>query len=211
MPFAISSYIPFPCISYWAAISGIDTLLLDKAEHFEKMTYRNRYYLAGGNGLLTLSIPLHHGRDQRNSMQDVLIDNKTSWQTLHWRTIVSAYKRSPYFDHYEPSLQQLFTQPYTHLTDVNLASILWLKQQLKLNFNIAFTDEYLPEHPGAICDLRKNLKRNAISAMHFPAYYQLFSDRAGFLPDLSILDLLFSEGPHAMDWIIKSKENLLKR
>ena len=208
MPFAVSSYIPFPSISWWAAVSAQDTLLLDKAEHFEKMTCRNKYYLAGANGLLTLSIPLHHGRDQRAAMEDIRVDNKTKWQVQHWRSIVSTYKRSPYFDHYEPSLQQLFTQHYDSLTDVNLASILWLKEQLKLNFNVTFTDEYLPQHPGATLDLRKNLKRKPSPS--FPTYYQLFADRTGFLPDLSILDLLFSEGPHTMNWIEKNKETLLE-
>lgn len=209
MLFAISSYIPFPCISWWAAASGLDTLMLDKAEHFEKMTYRNRYYLAGANGLLTLSIPLRHGRDQRAAMRDIQVDNVTKWQQQHWRSIVSTYKRSPYFDYYEPSLAPLFTQQYDHLTDVGLASILWLKQQLKLSFNITFAEEYLPVHQSAAYDLRKNLKRH--STTPYPNYYQLFADRTGFLPDLSILDLLFSEGPHTMDWIEKNKESLLER
>ncbi len=208
MHFAVSSYIPFPCISWWAAVSAIDTLMLDNAEHFEKMTYRNRYYLAGANGLLTLSIPLRHGRDQRAAMRDIQVDNQTKWQVQQWRTIVSTYKRSPYFDHYEPSLAALFTQHYDHLKDVNLASILWLKAQLKLDFNITFAEKFEPQYPGAACDLRKKLKRNAGTS--FPNYYQLFADRTGFLPDLSILDLLFSEGPHTMDWINKNRKALLE-
>jgi len=210
MHFAVSSYIPFPCISWWAAASACDTLLFDNAEHFEKMTCRNRYYLAGANGLLTLSIPLRHGRDQRAAMHAVQVDNQTAWQIQQWRTIVSAYKRSAYFDYYEPSLGQIFTQRYDRLADVNLASMLWLKAQLKLNFNVTFTDEYLPEHPGAAYDLRKKLKRNETAVAPFPSYYQLFSDRTGFLPDLSILDLLFSEGPHTMNWIEKNRTELLK-
>ena len=210
MSFAVSAYIPFPCISWWAAAATVDTMLLDKHEHFEKMSYRNRYYLSSANGLLTLSIPLQHGRDQRAAMQDVRVDNNARWQVQHWRSIVSVYKRSPYFDHYEPSLAPLFTQAHTRLTDVNMASILWLQEQLNLNFNVTFTQDYLPQHPGARYDLRKKLKRNAVDTGNFPNYYQLFSDRIGFLPDLSILDLLFSEGPHTMAWIEKNKDTLLK-
>lgn len=207
MAVVLSSYIPFPCISCWAAIAASDTLLLDGYEHFEKMSYRNRYYLAGANGPLTLSIPLQHGREQRAAMKDVRIDNKTRWQTQQWRTIVSAYKRAPYFDHYEPSLEKLFTQPYEYLIDANIASILWLKEQLRLNFNIAFTTEYAQQHPGIALDLRRNMKRK--SSANFPQYYQLFADRISFQPDLSILDLLFSEGPHTMAWINKNREILL--
>jgi hypothetical protein len=209
MAVVLSSYIPFPCISLWAAIAGVDTLLLDGHEHFEKMSYRNRYYLAGANGPLTLSIPLQHGREQRAAMKDVRIDNKTRWQTRHWRTIVSAYKRAPYFDHYEPSLEKLFNQPWEYLIDANIASILWLKEQLRLNFNIAFTTEYLPQHSGIDIDLRRNMKRKP--SANFPQYYQLFADRIGFQPDLSILDLLFSEGPHTMAWIDKHREILLRK
>lgn len=208
MAVVLSSYIPFPCISCWAAIAGNETLLLDGYEHFEKMTYRNRYYLAGANGLLTLSIPLQHGREQRAAMKDVRIDNKTRWQTQPWRTIVSAYKRAPYFDHYEPSLEKLFTTPYEHLIDANIASILWLRDQLRLNFNTTFTTEYLPQHPGVDIDLRRHMKRKPSAG--FPPYYQLFADRIGFQPDLSILDLLFSEGPHTMAWINKRREILLE-
>ncbi|MBS1584142.1 MAG: WbqC family protein [Bacteroidetes bacterium] len=208
MAVALSSYIPFPCVSWWAAIAGNDTLLLDGYEHFEKMTYRNRYYLAGANGLLTLSIPLQHGREQRAAMKDVRIDNKTRWHTQQWRTIVSAYRRAPYFDHYEPSLEKLFTQPYEYLIDANIASILWFREQLRLNFNIAFTTEYVPQHPGVNIDLRRNMKRKPRA--NFPQYYQLFADRIGFQPDLSVLDLLFSEGPHTMAWINKHREILLE-
>ncbi len=207
MAFAIASYIPFPCISYWVALSRLTELKLDNAEHFEKMSYRNKYYLAAANGLLTLSIPLQHGREQRTAMKEVHIDNKARWQTQHWRSIVSAYRRTPYFEYYEPSLQPLFTQPYDLLADFNMASMLWLKDQLALNFTIHTVDEYSPEYPGALYDLRKGLKRKP--APGFPEYYQPFRDRIGFLPDLSILDLLFAEGPNTMHWIKTNRENII--
>jgi hypothetical protein len=209
MAFAIASYIPFPCVSWWAAVATLDELLLDNAEHFEKMTYRNRYYLSAANGLLTLSIPLQHGREQRTAMSEVRIDNKTRWQMQHWRGITSAYKRTPYFDHYEPSLQQLFLQPFDLLANFNFASIQWLKEQLKLGFNIRGADEYHALYPDVAYDLRKGLKRKPAPA--FPAYYQPFRDRIGFLPDLSILDLLFVEGPNALHWIKTNRENIIGR
>jgi hypothetical protein len=193
MSVIVSSFMPFPSIAWWMSAAKSETIILDRAEHFEKMSYRNKYYITGANGPITLSIPLTDGREQRKPMKDVQICNKDRWQIQHWRTLVSVYKRSPYFEHYEPSLERLFHTQYDLLIDFNLATIEWLKAQLKLKCNIEFADTYLKEHEGTI-DLR-NLKRSKDVANNTPKYYQLFEERNGFLPNLSLLDLLFSEGP----------------
>lgn len=196
MSVIVSSFMPFPSIAWWMIAANSETIILDKAEHFEKMSYRNKYYITGANGPITLSIPLTDGREQRKAMKDVQICNKDRWQVQHWRTLVSVYKRSPYFDFYEPSLELLFHTPYERLIDFDLASIEWLKKQLKLRFNIEFADNYLKEYEGA-ADMR-NMKRGKEDLANTPKYYQLFEERNGFLPNLSMLDLLFSEGPGAI-------------
>lgn len=199
----VSSYIPFPNIGWWSLVQGAATLLLDGGEHFEKMTYRNKYFITGSNGGIQLSIPLLQGREQRTPMLQVRIDNKQRWQIQHWRTLVSVYKRTPYFDHYEPSLEKLFTKPYDLLVDFNRASIAWLQKELKAGFAITATDVYQKEYPDVV-DIRTVLKPGAerqplaIGTAH---YYQVFADRNGFLPNLSMLDLLFAEGPHALQWV----------
>ena len=192
MSVIISSFMPFPGISWWMAAVKAATIIFDKAEHFEKMSYRNKYYITGSNGMITLSIPLQKGREQRSPMREVAISNVERWQVQHWRTLVSVYKRSPFFDHYEPSLQQLFEQQFELLADFNLAGIEWVKAQLKLDFDIVFADTFVkdPEHT---IDLR-NMKRSKESIEGLPEYYQLFEERNGFIPNLSILDLLFAEG-----------------
>ena len=145
--------------------------------------------------MITLSIPLENGREQRKSMKDVLISNTERWQVQHWRTLVSVYKRSPYFDHYEPSLQKLFDTAFTHLSAFNLATMHWLKQQLKLEFREQFVDTYHKEHADS-SDLRSIKPRSmGKESSDVLKYYQLFEERNGFLANLSLLDLLFSEGP----------------
>jgi hypothetical protein len=202
MSFVISSFITFPEIAWWAAIADAPCLLLDKAEHFEKMTAHNRYRIAGANGMIQLSVPLENGRNQRAAMQDIKISNTGKWQVQHWRTITSVYKRAPYFDFYEDSLRPLFEAPFTFLTDFNLASIHWLERQLKLKIEEKQVDVYIKDYPEAVADLRQgNREAKHYSTGGFPEYYQLFSDRTGFLPNLSILDLLFAEGPYTMQWI----------
>jgi len=201
MSFVISAFQPFPSIHWWAAIADAGTVIFDRAEHFQKMSLRNRYHIATAGGRLTLSIPLEEGRDQRKAMSRIRICNKTNWQVQHWRTLTSAYRRAPFFEHYEHSLAPLFGTRYELLTDYNLATIHWLKKQLKKDFTEQFADEYIKDYPEAADDLRGKTKPPATT----PPYYQLFADRNGFLPGLSMLDLLFSEGPHAMLWVMQHK------
>ena len=206
----ISSYLPFPPISWWAYAADAAVLTLDRAEHFEKMSYRNRYRISGANNPIQLSLPLVSGRDQRSPMADVLLFNDHKWQVQQWRTLVSVYKQSPFWDYYESSLQALFARPFSHLTTFNQESILWVVKQLKMNLVIQETDIFIARYPNEITDLRtiKPLKTGT-PLPYFPRYYQVFEDRVGFLPDLSILDLLFSEGPNALRWINDNRQALI--
>ena len=175
-------------------VVNAETVLFDIGEHFQKMTYRNKYHISGANNSIKLSVPLINGRNQRVPMKEVCIYNDARWQVQHWRTIVSVYKRSPYFEHYEDSLKPLFETNFSTIIDYNRAAMQWVKRQLRLQFEEKETDIFIKEYPEDIVDLRYY---KPVSE-HFPKYYQVFEDRIGFLPDLSILDLLFSEGPGAM-------------
>jgi len=206
----ISSIIPFPNIEWWAYALKADILLLDKAEHFEKMSYRNRYYIAGSNNGILLTIPLLQGRNQRITMKSVGIYDKERWQKQHWRTLVSVYKSTPYFDYYEDSLQQLFITPFTYLIDFNLATLHWLKKQLRVSFEERFEDDYIKNYPPEIVDIRGLKPSSSKNSMpHFPKYYQAYESRIGFLPNLSILDILFSEGPNTVEWILRNTNEIL--
>jgi hypothetical protein len=189
----VSSFLTFPGTSWWVQALKADTVILDRGEYFQKMSYRNRYRISGANNSILLSLPLVEGRGQHTPMDKVLIHNGGQWQTRHWRSLVSVYNRTPIFSYYEHSLAHLFATPFTSLIDFNRESILWAKKQLALDFDIQETGEFLKQYPGDVIDLRS---LNTFSA-GLPKYYQVFEERLGFLPDLSILDLLFSEGPAA--------------
>lgn len=209
MTVIVSSFLPFPNILWWSYMSGASKLVLDAAEHFEKMTYRNKYFITGANGQIQLSIPLKNGRNQRNAMQAVQIDNTQAWQQQHWRTIMSVYNRSPFFEYYRPELEAFYLKEYDRLLDFNQASISWLKKQLQCTYEEEVASAYHADYEQAI-DLRKGLKpgleKKAVDEKE--GYYQLFSDRNGFFRNLSMLDLLFSEGPNAMAWIRQHKEQI---
>ena len=193
----VSSYLTFPCTGWWALALKAEKVIFDGGEHFSKMSYRNRYRIAGANNSILLTLPLVHGRNQHIPMADVRIHNEGQWQKQHWRTLVSVYNRTPFFGHYEPALKQLYNLPFTHLTDFNMQAIAWVKRQLKVDFEIAETNVYIKEYTTDILDLRHI---NNITA-HTLRYHQVFEDRTGFLPGLSILDLLFSEGPQAVRFL----------
>ena len=202
----VSPYFTFPAISWWAGVVKAETVLFDAAEHFQKMTWRNKYHVSGANNSNKLSVPLVNGRNQRVPMREVNIHNESRWQTQHWRTVVSVYRRTPYFEYYESSLQPLFEKQFTSLIDYNKATIQWAKKQLRLQFEEQETDTFIKNYPPDVVDLRFPKS----TQLAFPRYYQVFEDRIGFLPDLSILDLLFSEGPRARDYLLTVNESLLR-
>ncbi len=189
----VSPYLTFPAISWWARVVNADSVIFDTAEHFQKMTFRNKYHIGGANNSNKLSVPLINGRNQRVPMQEVRIHNEDRWQVQHWRTIISVYRRTPYFEHYEKSLQPLFEKQFKSLIDFNKATIQWAKEQLKLQFEEQEAYAFIKDYPPEIIDLRFQKFQEIV----FPHYHQVFEDRIGFLPGLSILDLLFSEGPRA--------------
>lgn len=204
----VSPLIPFPNIYWWLLATGAEEVVLDQAEHFVKMSYRNRYYITGANGLIQLSVPLSQGRNQRTPMQEVLIDNKEKWQVQHWRTIFSVYGRAPYFEHYAPSLEQLFINKFNKLVDFNAATIDWVKEHTSIRFKSNIATTYRDVYEDTV-DLRRSfrpgIEKNALPVEQ-GFYYQLFAERNGFYPNLSILDVLFSEGPGVKGTIISNKE-----
>ncbi len=160
------------------------------------MGYRNRYRLASSNGPLWLTIPIIGGREQRRPVHQIAIDNRLPWQRNHWRSLVSIYRRTPFFEHYEPLLQPLFTTPFDRLASFNEASIQWCSEVLGRPVLLAVTQTL----PDAFEDGRES--RLLFADPSQPSYAQPFMERTGFLPGMSILDLLFCEGPAASNRLL---------
>jgi len=191
--------LPFGNIEYWSLLSKATHVALDMAEHFEKRSFRNRYYIAAAHGIQCLSLPLLAGRNQRAAMQDVKISYAENWRQQHWRSLYSSYNRAPYFEYYKDELEDFFLQRYEQLTDFNLASFEWIKNQLGLSFETTYLTAYKKIYPDTH-DIR-NIKPNDKNSNRFPHYYQVFEDRNGFTANLSVLDLLFNEGRYAAEYL----------
>jgi hypothetical protein len=187
----VLSLVPFPPLLWWQKAFQSPTCLLDAAEPFRKMGYRNRYRLASSNGPLWLTIPIIGGREQRRPVHQIAIDNRLPWQRNHWRSLTSIYRRTPFFDHYEPLLKPLFTTAFDHLAPFNEASIRWCSEALDLSTSLSVAQTL----PDVFEDVRES--RLSFADPSQPSYAQPFMERTGFLPGMSILDVLFCEGPAA--------------
>lgn len=190
----------FPNLFFYKTLINNDTLLIERYEHYQKLSFRNRCYIAGPNGSILLSVPLARGKNQRTVMKDVRISNEEKWQAQHWKTLVSAYRRSPWFEYYEEELGQLYERPFEFLMDWNEACFEWANKTIGLSSPIAYTTEYSKEYSDPnLTDARdlmipgtENAKTDLVE------YTQVFQDRVGFLPNLSILDLIFCEGKRTL-------------
>ena len=134
-------------------------------------------------------------------MSEVAIDNRRAWQTAHWRSIISCYNRSPWFEYFRDELNRLYEMEFELLIDWNLACMNWVLQKIGLDIPVSVTENWKDTYdPKEFNDWRnKLLPRTIHSVPGQPTYGQVFMDRTGFLPHLSILDLLFCEGKNSSE------------
>lgn len=191
-----------PTVSYFHAVAQNDAVVkIDQFEHFPKQTYRNRARIATANGVLELFVPINHGRKERVAMKEVQINYDHDWQRLHWTSIQTAYRSSPYFEYYEDDFHQFYNQKYDFLLDYSVKQLEMIFKMLKIKKNIEFTDSYQKEYEDAL-DLRSLIHPKKPSFYVNPKpYYQIFEDRTGFLPDMSVIDLIFNQGPQSKNYI----------
>lgn len=193
----------FAPVRYFSKLSEYSDIYIEQHEHFIKQTFRNRMIILGANGPISLIVPVEKGRGQKTNIKDLRISYDEEWQRNHWRTIFSAYNSSPFFEYYVDEIEPFFRKKHVFLFDFNLQitesiiEILDIPTQL----NLTETFECIPKN---CLNFRENIDPKAhrnSDDPHFVSqpYTQVFSEKFGFVPDLSILDLLFNEGPSAYE------------
>lgn len=188
-------YLPYlPSVGWFKQYLQAGEVFIEARENFVKSSQRNRASIVGGNGRLLLSIPVAGGRDHHQTYKDTLTHG-TDWQKSHWQSLRSAYGSSPFFEHYGPVLELLYNGTETNLFDFNQRLLNTLLRLLKINKPYALTQEY-QKTPEGVLDLRKGIPQPTL-----PRYYQVFEDRHGFQPDLSVVDLLFNLGPQSLNYL----------
>ncbi|HRP89848.1 MAG TPA: WbqC family protein [Edaphocola sp.] len=197
----LAAAIPFPSISWWKIALENGIVFLDKNEPFQKMSYRNRYYLAGKQGKMLLSIPLSKGKGQQLPMKDVQISYAEDWQKNHWKTIQSLLGNSPFFEFLDFQIQPFFENKINSLYEWNKATIEWANDFLGRPLVIKEFEKGM-ELDG-ILDIRELIHPKSNEGAIDISYYQVFKADIGFINDCSILDLICCEGKNALN-VLKS-------
>lgn len=178
---------------------------IELCDNWQKMSFRNRCIVAGANGVIGLTVPVLKGRDQKGLFRSVKIDYPSKWPIQHWRTIVSCYNRSPFFEYYADSLHEVIFGEYERLFDLNVATLKWVLQCLKYSVNLSFTDQFLPQYPNFVTDYRNRFSPNNFQNIGQPVYYpQVFEAKIGFQKNLSCIDMICCEGPNALNLLLNS-------
>jgi len=188
----------FAPIHYYSRILYHTDIYIEQFEHFNKQTYRNRCMLLGSNGPVSLVMPVIKGRGPKILIKDIRVSYEMEWQRNQWQTIVSAYNSSPYFEFYKDDLQAFFEKKKNFLLDLNLEihALICNLLEIENSFSLTKDFELVPDNTLNFREVisPKN-KDNPDGFFHPTEYTQVFSEKFGFTPNLSILDLLFNEGP----------------
>lgn len=199
----------FGPVSQFVALAKAEKVVFENEDNYQKQTFRNRMYIYDSNGKLLLNIPIRHrsaltgepktpGKHQL--YKEVQLENEFNWQTQHWRGLKSSYQTSPFFEYYEDELYPLYHKKFKYLLDFNYACLAFAVDALQMNLDFVKTSDYM-RHPKELQDLRPLINAKSQSPLQQIPYTQVFESRHGFIPDLSILDLLFNEGPNSLNYL----------
>lgn len=194
----------FPCVAYFTLLSHFEKVCLEYHENFQKQSYRNRCVIMTANGPLTLTVPVK----KANSGLPIglmEIDNEQEWQKLHWRTIQTAYGKSPFFEFYSDYFRQIIHRRWHRLIDLNREILSFCLKLFQFDIGIEQTKKFVKLTDKDIVDYRSKISAKISGSPNFFAaspYNQVFGNK--FVSNLSVIDLLFCEGPGAMEVIRSS-------
>ena len=198
----------FPPVQYFSKFLKYEKVYIEQHENFSKQTYRNRCKILAANGPVSLIVPVVKGRGSKIKIRELKISYDTDWQRNHWRTIFSAYNSSPFFEFYRDDILPFFEKRWKYLFDFNLAILETICDLTEIDCNVDCTEDFenIPENT---MNFREMISPKKQKAKHDPdfhpqEYTQVFAEKFGFVPNLSILDLLFNEGPNSYNILERS-------
>ncbi|MEN6619655.1 MAG: WbqC family protein [Rikenellaceae bacterium] len=201
LEFCVLSSAYLPPIDYIRLVSVSESSFIERCENYQKQSYRSRCHIYSANGLLPLIIPVLRDNDHSVKISDIKIDYSKEWQKQHWGAIVSAYKSSPFFDYYQDDLFGFYQMQTSSLFDFNYNLLKTILDLIGVDYRLEITKSYMHEYPDG--DYRELIhpKRTGLNINENERYHQVFAHKHGFIPNLSIIDLLFNEGPNAISFL----------
>ena len=204
IPLISTAYLP--TIQYMAFLARHDIVAIEQYETFPKQTFRNRSVIATGNGTLMLNVPVTRPNGNHTMTGDMTVSYHEPWNVRHWRAIVSAYNAAPYFLYYRDGIEEILLKRHEHLIELNDELLKYLLKKMKIECSLEYTTSYLQSSVN-IWDLRNSLTaKRRLQGQTFPSYSQVFVNRHGFLPNISVIDLLFNLGPEAKTYLLNLPE-----
>ncbi|MBO4985390.1 MAG: WbqC family protein [Bacteroides sp.] len=196
-------------VHYYAKMLSADKVYIEQYDHYLKQTYRNRCTIAGPNGELALTIPIVKPDNVKCPTRDIQISDHGNWRHLHWNAIESAYNHTPFFEYYKDDFRPFYERKFRFLVDFNENLRQLVCSLIDMQPLVEYTTNYQVILPEDAYDLRESIhpKKDfqATDPSYHPLpYYQVFQERLGFLPNLSIVDLLFNMGPESLLVLKKS-------
>lgn len=189
----------FPSISHYIAMIQADSVTFEMEDNFQKQTNRNRMYIYSPNGIQLLNVPIKHSIDKHQKYKDVRIENDFGWQKNHFKSLEAAYRTSPFFEYFEDDFRPLFEKKQEFLMDLNLQIFELINSSLGIKIEAQKTTEFF--HDSLNYDDFRSLVNGKKDVTQIEEYTQVFSNKHGFINNLSILDLLFNEGRYAEDYL----------
>jgi hypothetical protein len=193
-----------PCMDYFACLLPYETIYIEAQKNYQKQTYCNRCYILTSQKVDRLSVPVIQGH-KKQLYTDLKIDYSRPWATHHWRAICTAYGKAPYFEYLATYFQELLHQDHTYLFELNWAALQLCLKIIGIQKEIRMTDRYIAKPDASIVDVRSKIQ--PYNRLTRPTHYQTFCYQQVFgtifIPNLSIIDLLFCEGPNAYNILKK--------
>jgi len=190
-----------PPVKYFTTLNQFKpNIIIEKEEHFPKQTYRNRANIYSPDGMLTLTVPVSKGSKNHTKTKDVKISYDFKWQRLHWLSLGACYRSSAFFEYYEDDFAPFYEKNFTYLLDYNREQLELILRLLKIKQPLQFTDTYEDIYPNR-ADYRSSFSTKITPKAEQKPYFQVFEERKGFIKNLSIVDLLFNQGPQAVNYL----------
>ena len=191
----------FPPIDYFHFLSSVDHILMEAHETYTKQTYRNRCNIFSPNGIQALIIPIKKVDGNHTKTINIQISDHSNWRLHHWKSLQTAYNTSAFFMFYKDELWKIMQFQANNLLEYNLHLLNFLMNEIGIKTKIELTNQFV-QQTSNIRDLRASINpKNKTSMINLSDYYQVYNEKHGFIPNLSILDLLFNEGPNTLNYL----------